>query len=148
MDKSLSSFQFKRYRVESIEFKVNEGFKPTEKVKLDFDINADVLVEDAAQQISRVVLSCVVFKNYRRANKPFRLKVSVSGEFQFKEKVSDADLCKFSEINAVAVLFPYLRAVVTGVTTAANQPPLLLPLINVYEFMRRKKGKAEETGGR
>ncbi|MEW6574187.1 MAG: protein-export chaperone SecB [Bacillota bacterium] len=147
MDKSASSFQFKRYRVESIEFKVNEEFKPTEKVKLDFDINADVLVEDAAQQISRVVLTCVVFKNYRRANKPFRLKVSVSGEFQFKEKVSDADLREFSEINAVAVLFPYLRAVVTGVTAAANQPPLILPLINVYEFMRRKKGKAEETGG-
>jgi len=145
MDKSISSFQLMDYSVDAIEFTVNPDFKQSGRIKLDFDIDSDVALLDEEEKITKVVLACTVFKNYRRANKPFRLKVSISGLFKFSGDASQDQLMKFSEINATAVLFPYLRAVITHVTSASNKTPLLLPLINVYEFIEIKKRKVADA---
>lgn len=142
MDKhSVSSFQIKEYQVDNIEFRINKNFVPQERVTVSYDIDSDISIEDLEQRISKVVLKCIIFKNAKKTNKPFTLKISVSGLFQFTGDVPEEQLRSFSEVSATAVLFPFLRAAITNISVACNQPPLILPLINVYEFIRKKKEK-------
>lgn len=145
MDKSVSSFQFKSYQVDAVEFKINENFEPKNRIRLDFDLDSDIAIVDIDNKITKVSLHSIVFKNYKRTNKPFTMKISISGIFQFKGEVAQEQLIQFSEINATAVLFPYLRAAITHITTACNQPPVTLPLINVYQFVKEKKEKEKKS---
>jgi preprotein translocase subunit SecB len=147
MDESISSFQFIGYQIDTVRLTLNENFQPREQIKLQFDVNADVTVLDPDRKVSKVVLSCVVFPNYRKKNEPFRLVIVTSGIFQFKGDVSVDQLVRFSEVNATAVLFPYLRAAITHITTACNQPPVILPLINVSEYIKQKKRQKEQGEG-
>lgn len=41
--------------------------------------------------------------------------------------------------NAVAILFPYVRALISSYTANANVTPLVLPPINVNQLLRNKK---------
>lgn len=48
---------------------------------------------------------------------------------------------KFFEKNAIAILFPYLRAIVSTYTVNANVAPILLPAMNINEYLRKKYEK-------
>ncbi len=66
------------------------------------------------------------------------MNISLTGFFQ----VDDSDIDKknnFAEINAVAILFPYLRAMITTYSANANVMPLILPPINVVKMLHDKQ---------
>ncbi|HDU1385548.1 TPA: protein-export chaperone SecB, partial [Staphylococcus pseudintermedius] len=37
--------------------------------------------------------------------------------------------------NAIAILFPYLRSLISDVTSKGSRAPIILPPINVHEFL-------------
>ena len=59
--------------------------------------------------------------------KPFDLKVCLTGVFE-AEVGSDFERRAFN-VQAVAILYPYLRAAVTNLTGAAFVAPLVLPVV-------------------
>ena len=64
---------------------------------------------------------------------PFNLKVSITGHFKIleeEEKIADELKKAILTKNASAILFPFLRSLVAAVTTNANIPPLMLPIMN------------------
>ncbi|RKS02882.1 protein-export chaperone SecB [Flavobacterium sp. 102] len=58
----------------------------------------------------------------------FELDEDITEEF----KVSD-----FPVINAPAIAFPYLRAVISNITLQAGYRPVMLPSINFVEFAKK-----------
>lgn len=44
----------------------------------------------------------------------------------------------YAEVNAVAILFPYIRALVSNFTANANVAPLILPTVNVMKMLTDK----------
>ena len=46
----------------------------------------------------------------------------------------------FAEKNAVTILFPYLRSLVSTYTANSNVDPLILPPINVVKYIEQKHG--------
>ncbi len=68
---------------------------------------------------------------------PFELYVAIAGHFILQEseeapiddKIKDTILKK----NTAAILFPFLRSVVSTVTVNANIPALILPVLNFSE---------------
>ena len=49
----------------------------------------------------------------------------------------ESDIKKF-ESNAIAIMFPYLRAIISTYTVNANVAPVLLPAMNINEYFRKK----------
>ncbi|WP_339182605.1 protein-export chaperone SecB [Paenibacillus sp. FSL H8-0317] len=72
---------------------------------------------------------------------PFMTEVVLRGFYSFNSKNDNKDNFGFDDrrrfflTNGCAVLFPYLRSVLTDVTSKSNHNPIILPTINFHQFI-------------
>ena len=69
---------------------------------------------------------------------PF-VEVSCKGVFKFEEVNNFDEIPDFFYRNSIAILFPYLRAYVSMVTTQANVPGIILPTLNLSNLEHELK---------
>ena len=72
---------------------------------------------------------------------PFTAFVSLTGSFFVPEKEQARELM---EVNGTAILFPYLRAVMSQLTAAANIPQVILPTVNLVQLLNKRKSEQIE----
>ena len=67
--------------------------------------------------------------------RPFTIEVSMTGHFEIQntDGISDETKNNLININAVAILFPFLRSTIASLTMCANIPPLVLPIVNLTD---------------
>lgn len=68
-----------------------------------------------------------------------------NGEIVYKDfyiEIGDEKLQNF-ETNAIAILFPYMRAIISTYTANANLAPVILPPMNINAYLKRKNRKGE-----
>lgn len=135
--KSESLLRFKNYVVDSIEFKSNFDFSGDDK-KLDFEINSDYEFNDNTFVLS---LEMEIFPDAEKNDYPFNMKVGMIGLFEVDSQASEQDKINFAEKNSIAILFPYLRSLVSIYTMNANVGTTILPPINVIKYLQDKKEK-------
>lgn len=74
---------------------------------------------------------------------PFKAEVIIRGFYAFKEDEAGEygieDLQKFKLINGSAILFPYLRSVLTDLTSKSKHQPVILPTVNFSKYITSKK---------
>ena len=61
---------------------------------------------------------------------PVNIMVRMMGIFE-KDNIPENSLKDFLEVQAVQIILPYIRALVTNLTSAAFMPPLVLPVFDV-----------------
>ncbi len=66
---------------------------------------------------------------------PFSIEVSIRGAF-YLENWEDEDNKDLVNTTSTATLFPYLRSLVSQVSTMLNMPPYILPLLNINELFK------------
>lgn len=59
------------------------------------------------------------------------VRVQCDSKFSFTDKPLFEELPVYFYRNSIAILFPYIRAFVTTVTTQANIRPIILPTMNL-----------------
>lgn len=136
MDKSKeikSNLIFRGYIVDEVFFKINEDFDNSETVKIDFDIDDKVEFDNESSQMS-VELKLEVFKEMKKNNYPFSINVTLTGLFK-----TNGDNIEVFRPNAIAILYPYLRSIVSTYTANSNVSTLILPPINVIKYIESKK---------
>lgn len=126
-----SSLKFEHYIVDYVEFKNNPEFEG-EVATLKFEPQVEFQVEE---KDLLVFLSIDVFKDAIKNNFPFEMSVNVVGFFTIS---GEDDIEKFKP-NAVAVLFPYVRSIISTYTAAANVNPLILPTVNINKMLSEKE---------
>lgn len=64
--------------------------------------------------------------------KPFPVNIIVElvGTFEFKDIENEIEIDSFLKFEAVRIMFPYLRTIVTNLSVAAMMPPIVLPIID------------------
>lgn len=129
-----SKLKFIDYVVNNIEFRNNYNYD-AKKTKLDFDINSAVDFTDDSH--FSLGLQVELFRDAQENNFPFNFKVEVIGQFEI-EASSQEERMKYAEQNAVAILFPYVRALISTFTAASNVQPVILPPINVVGYLKEK----------
>ena len=73
---------------------------------------------------------------------PFFLDVVVTGEFSVnhegvnRAEIDEKALSDVLKSNTVAILFPYVRSIVSSLTLMANEEAVILPPINTFELLR------------
>ena len=133
MDAPPCALKFNGYVVKTIEFIKNES----SSTNIGVDIGKKFNYDDKYPGKFIVGLKITLGDKDHDAMSPFYLCVELLGEFEVVE--SEIDKVKqFAEINAVSILFPYARALITTITANANIPPVVLPPLNIAGMMEKE----------
>lgn len=137
-ESTVSSLRFENYKVNKVEFKANEIKQQKQAWNLKFNINNTTEVNKERNRM-KITLAINIFEGVEDA--PFSMKVEISGFF---ELVGEDDITRY-EANAIAIMYPYLRAIVSTYTASANVSPVILPAINVNAMLKNRKENVEEN---
>ena len=118
-----SVLHFEKYIVKDITYKTNEAYTEHNEISLDFDFDAHIQLSEDNQEME-VELGVSIFKDSLEKNYPFG-----------NERIDTF------EANAIAILFPYVRAIVSTFTANANVAPVILPPMNLYNYLKNKHNK-------
>lgn len=129
----------KQYLVRNMSFSINEDFVPgPEQIDLHPLFHKTLTPLDA--NTASIVLSCRIIKDISR---PFYLNVEIEGIFSLDSWKEDKIKSAIMSNNTVAILFPYLRNLITMLTANANVPPYILPVVNINELLKEVEKNAE-----
>lgn len=134
MENIKSTLRFIDYYVNKVEFYNNEKFEDA-PVPIDFKIKKSIEYKQDEDNTFLVTLESKIFENPQENNYPFNMNISITGIFEIDDRDS-TNIENFAEVNSVAILFPYLRSIVSTYTANANVQPLILPPINVVSMMQ------------
>lgn len=134
MEKYSAKLSFIDYMVTKAMYCVNENYEPNDSGFLDVDFEVFATIDSSDGENNFVVLRALVGDENNKLC-PFIIEVDITGKFEFEG--SDKAKEEFLKSNAVAVLFPYLRSVVSDLSTKSNVfPQFKLPLINIAEYLK------------
>lgn len=131
-----SSLIFQDYVVNHVAFELNKEFKE-EAISINFNITKNIVFNAEKPDVAYVTIETAVFENAVENNYPFSLNVSIEGKFEV-QGASEEEREYLVNNNAVAILFPYVRALISTYTANANVPPLILPPVNVLKVMDKE----------
>ena len=125
------NLKFLNHIVNSIDYKSN--LKPNVKGswKLNFDITNTTKVNKEQNKMD-VTLSVGIFKGVEDA--PFHMEVVTTGYFELE---GNDNITKY-ESNAINILYPYIRAIISTYTTSANISPVTLPILDLNAILKSK----------
>lgn len=127
-----SVLRFNKYIVNKVSFKNNDNFKQSsERMSMEFNIQKDISKKNNNMEVT---LSAQIFNDAEKNNYPFEMEVVLTGYFTEINNDTNVDF----EPNAIAILYPYIRAIVSTYTAAANISPLILPAINVNKLLEEQ----------
>lgn len=129
MDNFAGIIKFKEYVVDFVKFKNNPNFEG-EEVSLQFEPSVDFRIEENNMLVA---LTIDIFKEAVKYNYPFEMSVKVIGFFQ---TLSENHIESY-KANAVAILFPYVRSIISTYTAVANVNPLILPTVNINKMLKK-----------
>lgn len=133
----MSSLQFENYFLNELSYKKNADFDSNvETIELYPEIYAHIVVNKNANHA--FVNLNTRQGNLERSDSAFELTVDIVGEFSFEydDTEYDIEFETFLKENALAILWSYIRPMVSDLITRANEfPNFILPVINVKKFL-------------
>lgn len=142
MDKAECILQFVNYSVDEIVFINNSEFDKEEtELKLKFKHNIKEDDKEAKKYYVNIAMNVYDKDEHEMKDCPFQLNVSMTGVFKISnyEGIDDDVINKIVGENTIAILFPYLRSLITSITANANINPLILPPVNIISLLENEK---------
>ena len=122
-----ASFQLDKYIFDSVFIDLVN--KTPSQVKVNFEPSGEF---DSAESTYDLKFVFFAFSTDNEEN-PF-VKIQCHGIFKFQNVTSIEEIPGYFYRNAIAILFPYVRAFISTVTLQANIQPLILPTYNLSEL--------------
>lgn len=131
-----SFFQFDNFIIQKSYFELNQkedigelSVEFNSEGKLDFDkgrfnLELGIFISDSAETL--------------------KIEIESIGYFNFKNLDRDS-LPNFPYVNAPAILFPYLRAYISSLTTLSGIRPVVLPTLNLTSLREDLESNVEEV---
>ena len=130
-----SSFQLVgKPKLNRIEYQTNRNFNFVKELQLE--LNNDITIarnSEAGSHEAIVVLKAGIFIGKQLEEVPFQFNMEIEGLFTWTEELGEKEelLETMLSQNAPAILYSYLRPLITLITVEADMPPLVIPLMNV-----------------
>lgn len=121
-------FQLEKYTFNKVS--INLENRENQELLVDFEPEGIFYPESSKYDLKLVFKA---FVSDLGPDKPFVL-IECVGQFKFENANSLEEIPPFFYRNAIAILFPYLRAFVSMVTLQANVPPVVLPTLNLSDL--------------
>lgn len=122
---------FKGYRIVNIDYKRLESTEEFDSESKEFmDLSAFVGITEDNKE-AQIKVTCILndFENLRKVT------IEIVGIFEIAIKdASQEEIKKLLAVNGVAILFPYVRAAMSVISSLDNENAILLPTINTTGF--------------
>jgi preprotein translocase subunit SecB len=131
-----SFFQFDSFIIRKSLFELNQnnevgelsvGFKSEGKLDFEkgkFNLELGIFISDSTEAL--------------------KIEIDSIGYFNFENLDRDS-LSNFLFVNAPAILFPYLRAYISSLTTLSGIHPIILPTLNLTSLREDLESNIEEV---
>ena len=132
-----SKFQFKGFIIKKSFFDQKAG-EPSSKFNLDFSPRGLVNKKESCFQLQLGI-------KISDELEIFIIEVEAVADYYFDAEIEPNLLSKMFYINAPAILFPYIRAYITTLTTLSGLKPLILPTLNLVSLGEELKKNTKEV---
>ncbi|HDR7484752.1 TPA: protein-export chaperone SecB [Bacillus pacificus] len=130
--------RFHSFDVEKISYSKNKRYIQ----KNDFELEPQFLLKIVQQKENtnkfNIVLGVRVGINEEEF--PYKAQVGIRGYFELIENIhtNGEELMRFLLTNGSAILFPYLRSILTDVTSKSDHNPIILPTLNFQRLIEKQ----------
>ena len=116
------------YRITSVDFTGYDTLEELEELHLSsWKISASVTIDSEIENARLQLGTIVVDEDNLRT-----IEVELTGYFIINEKT---EAKKHLSVNGTAILFPYLRSIVSILSSLDNSNAIVLPTINTHSFV-------------
>lgn len=123
--------QFLGYRVDKMIFTGKPEYVTTpEQIVLEPSFSRTI------RQINTEEYEVTIGVKLEQSNLPFETSLSLTGRFKCE---GVQEIQKMLKTNAVAILYPYVRATLSMLTTIAAVPPVIVPTINLAKMFEQEE---------
>lgn len=123
--------QFEGYRLIDAQYHCNAGFEFSSLEDGDMKFNfskSHMSLSDNRMQLN--LRGCVFYSNSEEYDSaPYKISVEIAGIFS-----SDTEFDKKWENNALAILFPYVRSIISCLTSQSGRSTIVLPTVNIVKM--------------
>ena len=120
-------------KINSLSYETNKEFSFVGELPLTFnnDVNITRGIDENSHE-AIVVLDLGIFSTQEFEKVPFQINMKIEGHFKWADDLASNEelLGIMLKQNAPAVLYGYLRPLITLITVEASMPPLIIPLMN------------------
>lgn len=127
---------FKNFSVEKLEY-LADNSQSNKNFKLRPKLECGVFKSSKDNKKFQVQLG-ITIGDKELTNYDFYTYVKILGNFEIRSEIED-DTIK----EAISILFPYLRSIVSDLTSKGNKKPIVLPPINVSDLMNQVISEGE-----
>ena len=133
-----NGLKMKRYWISESHFSINPTFFNKVGASANIEPELSQKIKKIDKDNAEVEIMVKISKN---ETSPFDILVIINGFFEcpdWEDNKNQNDLLVFTSMQT---LYPYLRQAVSTLTSNANIAPYVLPLINVYDFIKKNNEK-------
>lgn len=131
----MSVLEFKGYTVNKMIYEKNNNFLDSNK---NISLNPKLSAESTSDNSNITIKLSVSVGSFEDTSTPFRVQCEVEGRFIYNIDEDENDFGKdvFIKNNCVAILYPYVRAIVGTLVSSSNEfPGYYMPTINVSKAL-------------
>ena len=124
MEKNQTHFTFQHYEI----------VKSLIEIERNKDISSDLSVslkKNSNKYDDRGIIELELNVKINDRNQAIKIDVDVIGIFKFDKEVDPKTLSSLVNVNASAMLFPYVRSYITSLTALSGIQPVILPVLNL-----------------
>jgi len=127
-----ASFQLSDYQFSKVE--LDNSFLKNNDINISFDVSGEYTEETGIYELKFTA-------NARSEGEEIGfITVVCKAKFNFENVASLSEIPDYFYQNAVAIVFPYVRAYISLVTTQANLRSIILPTLNLSQLTTPLKG--------
>ena len=121
-----AQFRFVNYRINESAIKLDPEVEPSDELEVNFEQTIGV---HETENRMRLLLNTSISDK----NNALSIAVKAEGYFEFDEGLSEDMKEGFFNANAPAILFPYIRAYISTLSTLSGIKPIVLPTLNLSQ---------------
>ena len=123
-DVKKAAFSFEKFKINEFSFK--EPSISSDGLGIKFEPSGKHYEEEGRFELS------IIFKGIEgeETSQPI-IDINMTAYFKFSSPIKHAEIPLYFYRNAIAIVFPYLRAFTSSLTIQANIRPVILPILNL-----------------
>lgn len=125
MSEQIAKFRFKGYKIIESYIKINQE-EISQNLNVEFERTIGVNEEGHDMRLEMVA-------KINDNNNSLIINVKAYGYFEFDTDLKSAEKDIFFNTSAPAILFPYVRAYITTLSSLSGVTPVILPTLNMSQ---------------
>lgn len=126
MAEKVAQFRFVNYRITESAIQIDPEREPNDELEVNFE--QTIGVHETENRMRLLLNTSITDKD-----SVLSIAVKAEGFFEFDSELEEEMKDDFFNTNAPAILFPYIRAYISTLSTLSGLKPIILPTLNLSQ---------------